>query len=301
MKGRYCHECGQDTRIRPRPLKDLAYEAFSETSPVDTKAARTLATLAVRPGTLLEAYRIGASSRYATPVQIFVIMTALFLTALTMTDVTIYQYVRQVIPGQEVVAAPDPDGVTVNVAGATEQTRWMQRRIEPDIDPRITVAIERAASQATTEADRQNLLYEMQSDREQAVITDRLASWLPNAIWLLMPLFAVLLMPFFGRGRLFLEHVVFALWAHSTVFALLILLAVANRFGAALPVWPVLPAYVLYGAVAASRYYGIDRLSAAWRVLAHMALYLLLVLAPAAVVVAITAMDFNAFMTFMRA
>jgi hypothetical protein len=301
LHGRYCHACGQDTRIRPRPLREMAYEAFSETSPIDGKAARTLAVLAVRPGRLLETYRAGASSRYATPVQIFVVMTALFLATLNLSDVVIYQYVRQSLPGRTVTARADPDGYTVHVDGAMEQERWMQRRVVPDIDPAITAAIQVAADRADNERDRQNLLYEIQADREQAVVSARLAAWLPNAVWLLMPLFALLLMPLFGRRRLFLEHVMFAMWAHATAFGLLILLALVNRAGAGMPVWPVLGAYLLYTTFAASRYYGISRISAAWRSLAHSVLYLVLVLAPAAIIVAATAMDIDAFMAFARA
>jgi hypothetical protein len=301
LRGRYCHDCGQDTRIRPRPLRTLAYEAFSETSPIDGKAARTVLTLAVRPGRLLETYRSGASSRYATPIQIFVVMTALFLAVLSFSEVVIYQYVRQVIPGQTVVARADPDGYTVHIEGAVEQERWMQRRVEPDIDPAVTAAIQAAADRAETERDRQNLLYEIQSDREQAIITARLADWLPNAIWLLMPLFAALLMPLFGRRRLFLEHLVFAMWAHATAFGLLIILALANRSGAGLPAWPLLGPYLLYATLAASRYYRLDRWSAAWRVSLHSLLYLSLVLLPAAILVAASAMDLDAFMAFLRA
>ncbi|RZJ41948.1 MAG: DUF3667 domain-containing protein, partial [Brevundimonas sp.] len=98
LMGRYCHLCGQDTLARPRPLRELAMEAFSETNLVDTRTARTMAALALRPGELLEAYRSGAGSRYATPIKIFVVMTALFLLVLNFSDVVIYQYVRQVEP-----------------------------------------------------------------------------------------------------------------------------------------------------------------------------------------------------------
>lgn len=301
LLGRYCYNCGQDTRVRPRPLKTLAYEAFSETSPIDGKAARTLLTLATRPGRLLESYRSGASTRFATPVQIFVITTALFLAVLNFSDVVIYQYVRETIPGQPVVARADPDGYTVHVDGAVEQDRWMQRRVVTDIDPAVTAAIQAAADRADNEKDRQNLLYEMQADREQAIITTRLADWLPNAVWLMMPLFAALLMPLFGRRRLFLEHLVFAMWAHATAFSLLMLLALANRFGAGLPAWPLVLPYLLYGTLAASRYYGLSRTSAAWRTLVHTVAYLLLVLLPTTLVVAASTIDPEPLMAFLRA
>ncbi|WP_262422186.1 hypothetical protein [Brevundimonas denitrificans] len=160
------------------------------------------------------------------------VVTALFLAVLNFSDVVIYQYVRHVEPGAQVTARADPDGYTVHVTGETDAELWMQRRVEPAIDPRIHAAMQEAADRATSELDRQNLLYEIQDDRQTARFSERLAAWLPNAIWLLTPLFALLLGRLFGRRRLFMEHLVFALWAHVTAFTLLMLLALANRFGA---------------------------------------------------------------------
>lgn len=302
LHGRYCHDCGQDTRARPRPLRQWAAEAFSEANLVDGRTARTLVALAVAPGRLLEAYRNGAGDRYQTPTKLFVVATALFLLTLNFADVQIYQYVARVVdPARPVVATPDPDGATVHLQNAVQGEVWMQRRVEPTIDPAVTAAIAAAAERAVTNADRQNLLYENQANREQATISERLADWLPNVLWLLMPMYALLLAPFFGRRRLLVEHLVFALWAHVMAFSLLILLALANKIGAAAPAWPLVIPYLGYFVLAASRYYGISRVQALWRGATHLGLYAGLALFPAALAVAISAMDLEAFVTFMLA
>jgi len=302
LAGRYCHACGQDALARPRPLRAWAAEAFSESSLVDGRTARTLVALAVRPGKLLEACRDGAGSLYQTPTKLFVVVTALFLLTLNFADVQLYQYVARVTdPERPVSARPDPDGATVHLDNATQGEVWMQKRVEPAIDPAVTAAIEAAARRAKTNTDRQNLLYENQSNREQALISERLAGWLPNAVWLLMPLYAVLLAPFFGRRRLMMEHLIFAMWAHVMAFSLLIALALANKFGARAPAWPLVLPYLGYFVLAASRYYGVGRLQALWRGAAHLALYVGLVLFPAALVVALSAMDLGALVAFILA
>ena len=302
LHGRYCHDCGQDTRARPRPLREWTAEAFSEANLVDGRTARTLAALAARPGRLLEAYRDGAGTRYQTPTKLFIVMTALFLLALNFADVRLYQYVAKVsAPSQPVVARADPDGVTVHLDNATERELWMQRRVDPPVDPAITAAIQAAADRAQTEADRQTLLYDMQANREQAIISERLAAWLPNMLWLLMPLYALLLAPIFGRRRLMMEHLVFAMWAHVMAFSLLIVLTLANKFGAAVPAWPLSIPYLGYFVLAASRYYAVSPFHALWRGAAHLALYVGLVLIPAMIAVHISAMDLEAFVAFLRA
>lgn len=302
LRGRYCHDCGQDTLARPRPLREWASEAFSETNLVDGRTARTLASLALRPGRLLEAYRSGAGSVYQTPTKMFVVLTALFLLTLNFADVDIYQYVAQPVRAdQPITARADPDGVTVYLTNVSQGERWMQRHIEPGIASAVTEALVTAARAATTNVDRQNLSYENVSNGEQALISERLAAWLPNALWLLMPLYAVLLIPLFGRRRLFMEHLVFGLWVHVLGFSLLIVLALANKFGAGAPAWPLAIPYLIYFTAAAGRYYTMSWHSALWRGVVHLGLYLVVVLMPAATVVAMTAMDLKAWFAFVMA
>lgn len=302
LHGRYCHECGQDAEARPRPLREWAEEAFSESNLVDGRTARTLIALASRPGRLLEAYRTAAGSRYQTPTKLFVVTTALFLICLSFADVALYQFVaRPIDVTRPVIARADPDGSTVHLDNAVQAELWMQRRVEPSVDPAVTEATDRAAARAVSERDRQNLLYENQNNRELAVVSERLADWLPNVLWLLMPLYALLLAPFFGRKRYLMEHLVFAMWAHVIGFGLLSLLALANKWGAALPAWPILAPYLLYFTAAARSYYGVSGAGALWRGVAHLAAYVCLGLIPAALAVLISAMNFAAFVAFISA
>lgn len=302
LQGRYCHACGQDSAAVPRPFLEWASEAFSETSLVDGRTARTFVALIRRPGRLLDAFRDGASSRYQSLTKMFVVATALFLLALSLSDVALYQYVvLREDPTRGVLAQPDPDGTTVHLTNVSQGELWMQKRVDTPIDPVVTEALHRAADAAGSERDRQNLLYEIQTNREQFVIGERLSGWLPNALWLLMPLYALLLAPLFGRQRLIVEHLIFAMWAHVMAFGMLALLAVANGFGARWQAWPLVLPLLVYLTVAASRYYALTWPRAAWRAVVHTGLYVVLVLMPAAVVVAITAMDLKAFGAFLAA
>jgi len=283
-------------------LREWVAEAFSESNLVDGRTTRTLLTLVTRPARLLQAYRTGAGSRYQTPTKLFVVATAVFLISLGFSDVALYQFVAQPVDAaRPVTARADPDGVTVHLENAVQSELWMQRRIEPSVHPAVTAAIDSAADRASSERDRQNLLYENQNNRELEVVSQRLADWLPNALWLLMPLYALLLAPFFGRKRYLMEHLVFAMWAHVLGFALLSLLALANKWGANLPAWPVLAPYLLYFTAAASSYYGVSWLGALWRGAAHLAAYTCLGLIPAALLVMISAMDLEAFLAFVAA
>ncbi|CAL1691775.1 hypothetical protein MMB232_01929 [Brevundimonas subvibrioides] len=302
LTGRWCHACGQDSRARPVPLRALVVEVATSYSPVDGKLARTLAVLVVRPGRLLEAYRSGAGSLYVTPLKLFVASTALFLSVLNFSDTTLVQYVWKVDRGgQAGPALYDPVSMEVKVQGATDGERWLQPKIEPAIDPEVTAAIQAAARAASDEPTRASMRYELVLNAEQADWAARLSGWLPNVLWLLMPVYAVFLIPFFGRRRLFLEHVIFAMWAHAVGFLLAMGLAGINAAGANLSAaWLVVP-YLAYFTIAAARYYAVAPVQAFWRGIVHLSLYVVLALMPAAVAILATVTDWPALIAWIEA
>jgi hypothetical protein len=279
----------------------MAMQVATSYSPIDGKLARTLAVLAVRPGRLLEAYRSGAGSLYVTPLNLFVAATALFLSVLNFSDTTFFQYVWKLDePGRAVHAVYDPETMDVSVVGATDEDRWLQPRINPAIDPEVTAAIETAARTATDEATRANMRLELAMNGEQEKLATRLSGWLPNVLWLLMPLYALGLIPLFGRKRLFLEHVIFAMWAHAIVFLLAMGMSAINSQGANLSAaWLGLP-YLAYFTAAAARYYGMSPAQALWRGVAHLIFYVFLVLLPTAFLILATVTDWGAWWAWFQ-
>ena len=302
LQGRYCHACGQDSRAKPAPLREMAVQVASSYSPIDGKLARTLAVLAVRPGRLLEAYRSGAGSLYVTPLKLFVAATALFLSVLNFSDTTFFQYVWKVDePGRAVHAVFHPETLEVTVDGATAEDRWLQPRIEPAIDPEVTAAIEAGARTEPTEAGRANMRYELVLNAEQEKLAARLSDWLPDVLWLLMPLYAVGLVPLFGRKRLFLEHVIFAMWAHAIAFLLAMGISAINARGANLSAaWLAVP-YLAYFTAAATRYYRMSPWQVLWRGVVHLIFYVFVVLLPTALLIAATVTDWSAYWTWFKA
>lgn len=292
LAGRYCHACGQDSQARPAPLLDMAKEVATSYSLIDGKLARTLAVLAVRPGRLLEAYRAGAGSLYITPLKLFVATTALFLAVLHFSDTRLYQFTWKVVPGQTVMVTRDPRVGNI-VTGAVQQNRWLQKRIEPAVDPAVTLALQQAAAAAKTPAERTSLASVIAGNPTEEKMAQRMSDWLPNVLWLLMPLYATLLIPLFGRRRLFLEHVIFAMWAHAISFVLMMTLAGINSLGANLPAVLLILPYLAYFTVAAARYYEMSPISALWRGVVHLTAYVLLVLLPVALAIYMTVVDWG--------
>jgi hypothetical protein len=302
LHGRYCHACGQDSRARPQPLRQMAVEVATSYSPIDSKLARTVAALAIRPGRLLDAYRRGAGSLYVTPLKLFVASTALFLSVMNFSSTTLYQYTWTVDePDAPLTVTYDRETYEVDIIGATEADRWLQPHVDTPIDSEVTAALEAAAASAPDAEEREAMRYEIVSNAEEAKMTERISAWLPNVLWLLMPLYALGLIPLFGRRRLFLEHVIFAMWAHAVAFLLAMGMAALNGRGANLNGGLLALPYLGYFTLAAARYYGMPWWQALVRGGVHLIFYVLLVLIPAAIIIYMTVMDWNAFWVWVNA
>jgi len=301
LQGRYCHACGQDTHAKPLPLRQMAVEVATSYSPIDGKMARTLAVLLTRPGRLLEAYRAGAGSLYVTPLKLFVATTALFLAVMNFSGTTLYQSTWRVVPGETPVATHDAEADEVTVAGADYQERWLQPQVERPVDPAVESAMRQAEQRASDRTARAAFRLERTGLRTEELMNQRVSAWLPNVIWLLMPLYAGGLALLFGRRRLFLEHVIFAMWAHAVGFLLMMAVAALNGRGLGLPPWVLIPPYLAYFTIAATRYYSVSLTSAIWRGSVHLVAYTLLVLLPVAFVIYLTGVDWTALGAWMVA
>ncbi len=269
----------------------MAHDVFGEYSPIDSKWARTAGALALRPGRILDAYRRGASSLYVTPLRLFIGAVALFLIVLATFDLSLYQFVWKAQPGARHVASVGADD-EIAVTGARWEDRWLQYRLSPAIDPQVTAAIARARDAARSPELRKLYADEIEANTTLERLSTRLTAWLPNMLWLLLPIHAWLLGRCFGP-RLFVEHAVVALWAHATAFILLILMAALNAAGANLIAGIVIIPYLGYLTTATARYYTLSWPQALMRSLLHTALYLLLVMLPATIVIYATVMDWS--------
>ncbi len=127
--------------------------------------------------------------------------------------------------------------------------------------------------------------------KDPAAINGPLSVWVPRMLFLLVPLFAAVLMAFYFRARkhyYYVDHLVFTLNYFCAAFVILLLTAGAIQI---LPGWIVgwatllaLGAYLL---LAMKRFYGQGWLRTTIKFAASMAIYLIFILGPAIVIVVV--------------
>jgi hypothetical protein len=204
-------------------VRVLGREFVEEYFSYDAKVWRTLKGLVVRPGFLTREYLAGRRARYLRPLRLYLTVSLAYFVAFNFlvergwspvhVNAAPAAPVRPAPPAQEAAARP-PRAPSSGLEGRLEQL--MERQWE-----------------------RVNALPKSQHER---VFAAGIGRHLPNAMFVLMPVFALLLRGLYARsGRGYAEHFVFALHLHAFVFAVgtaaLLVPSSGQTFGALAFVW----------------------------------------------------------------
>ncbi len=185
--GHYCPHCGQDAHIKvptaAKFLNDLVEKYFG----VEERLPLTLRLLFLRPGQMTVDYLEGRRQRYISPLRLYLAASVLFFVALSL------------VPGM---------AVKIGIGGVEITTLAVR---ESSI----------AAATGIAAIDNQVAHFMTWTlDERSHVLRDGMVRRAPQALLLLVPLFAGLLKLLY-RQRLYGEHLLFALHFHTLAFLLL--------------------------------------------------------------------------------
>lgn len=226
----FCPECGQRNAPRLVSVRRIVVEAIEDQLSVNGALPRTLGALLARPGHLTREYVAERIRRYVPPFRLYLLCSVLFFVAFPLSpDVQVVraQMERQMAKADSMQAAAVAEGRgaefrTVNLGldtvNASPWARPLQRHMQ-------------------RQQDRLNAMRPGESLRG---LFTAAVGHLPKVVFLVLPLFAVLLKALYlRRRRMYVEHFVFALHVHSFAF----LLGTVLLFTRGLHPW-VLPAAV---------------------------------------------------------
>ena len=284
LVGPFCHACGEENRARNLPMKDLLGNVLAESFNLEGRTFRTADAMMRRPGDLLVAFREGRSL-YTTPFKLFLIVSAAFFVFLVWSDVAIYQFLPVRSGAAQITAELVPNGV--RLVGGSLRDVFLFPRADGSVAQESIAALQgvRPGADVVQQSAIDDFI------RYQTAWTDlnaTLETWLPRLLWLLMPIYGLMLWPLFGTRRLLVEHFVFALWAHCLIFILLVLFATLNWVGLRLSFWLLAVPYLSYFVLAARRYYAVSTGGAAWRGAFHLLAFFVLAWVPISLTLAWT-------------
>ncbi len=214
LAGRFCHECGQEDEDRRIPFRKLVSEAFGEVLSFDSRFFRSIRPLLLRPGFLTQEYMAGRRVRYLPPFRFYLIVSVVFFAALALNQSRLIQVGASDLSAPVIIGIR-PDSTTTAALDTLTAGSESTTGAAPDTLAGLPGFLARTLAKASADEDRLN--------RE-------IRSALPRLMFLLMPLFALMLWLLHIRTRrLYIEHLVFALHLHTFAFLLLAVALLAGR------------------------------------------------------------------------
>ena len=193
IQGGFCSECGQSTTDFNLPVAEFASEFVSEAFSLDSRLRLTLKPLFFKPGEVPRAYVGGHRARFVPPIRLYVFASfAMFL-------------LMALGPG----IASDNINVEGGAASAGESTTADAN--EPEFGQRL----------------QDRLVGSLQRvDENRGSFNRDFFNRIAQSMILLLPAFALLL-KLVHRRRLYVHHLVFAIYHHSFVFFVVAFVALA--------------------------------------------------------------------------
>ena len=235
LAGEYCSRCGQRSGRRDLRFSDVTSELLGDLLDWDSRIWRTLVPLLFRPGYLTSEYMAGRRARYVPPLRLYLIISfILFLTLSFSSDFTIST--DGTVPGDASretgnTAAPTLDAevdraleelkATGVVIGDSKQQGSVSIELADESSPRWLQQLQQRAEEnaASLQAD-------------PGAFREALLEYLPQMMFLLLPLFALLLkFAYLLSPFHYLQHLVFSLNYHSFAFLLFLIGIAVERLG----------------------------------------------------------------------
>ncbi|MBV9773140.1 MAG: DUF3667 domain-containing protein [Gemmatimonadetes bacterium] len=267
--GNFCRNCGQARRDMNVSLREIVADFLEDQLALSARLPRTLAWLLFRPGLLTREYLAGRIARYLQPLRLYLMASvAFFLVLPYVADVRslggeIDRGMRkegaQAAPGAAKGVRGGPDTMVVLQRGTNRMTVTGPGimngekivRLPPMDTTRASPWLRPLMRRAKQQEERLNGMTPGEAIQVLAAGFEENA---PKAVFVLLPVFALLLKGLhLRRGRLYVEHFVFALHVHAFAFLLFtaMLLAPDGRLNLVLGLW-----FLAYLFLAMRRVYG---------------------------------------------
>ncbi len=276
--GKFCPECGQETRVALPTVRELMRDAAGHIVAFDSRLWRSLYSLLFRPGLLTVEYLHGRRKRYVRPARLFFVIAVLMFAVIRLVSNPIS------------ISAPSDTGVDAAANGTAETVAKPPKRLgssggQPPAEATIKLdngdeaELDEMARMLPAELrKRVDHFKRLTIDEKIEQINSGVFRFAPYAMVMLLPAFALLqkLSYLPGRRRYpqrpnrYAEHLVYG--AHLHAFAFLMIIAIVLMpvvmVRAALALW-----IVVYISRARRRVYGGNWLGGALRILGVALVY----------------------------
>jgi hypothetical protein len=243
LAGPFCARCGQRSTTFQRPVHEIAADVVVDYFGLEGKLWRSVVPLVFRPGYLTREYLAGRRVRYIRPVRMYLSLSLVFFFLLSLLGQNLSSTMSEGIAGDSggdvrigplgLVAADGVSQPAGDVPGAPAEAKVANGTDVPVPAPRAAVTARELLLGRVSLGDAIDLQNERLSAMDTRQLIEQLFTGtirnLPKAMFMLLPVFALLLkLLYVRRKRFYGEHLVFTLHTHAFMFIVFIgLLAMA--------------------------------------------------------------------------
>jgi hypothetical protein len=215
VTAKYCGECGQRVEHAMHSLWHFLSEATEDLTHADSRLWRTLVALLFKPGYLTCEFIAGRRASYLPPIRLYLVLSVLYFLIGSLTHqntnfvlVAPTDELRKEVLSNPNVAKRDLQHM---LAQSAEERR---QRADKECERLTYDTLRNACHRAVADGGRE--------------LVESYRHTLPRAIFLMVPLLALVLKPLYLRSRrYYVEHALFVLHDHACLFLLFSLLSIA--------------------------------------------------------------------------
>ena len=234
LAGDYCSQCGQRDTGKDLRFADLLSELVGALFTWDSRIWRTLVPLLVRPGFLTAEFMAGRRARYVPPLRLYLIISFALFLGLSFDSRSLVEEGGFVVYGEEAAEHLDPN----DLAKLEKLEQASGTDLNIDLGEGEGAAADMDAGLVDSDSPRwlQHLEQRLEGnagrvERDPQAFVDQLVEYLPQMMFLLLPVFALLLkLCYLFSPYHYLQHLLFSLNYHSFVFLLYLIGTAVERF-----------------------------------------------------------------------
>jgi hypothetical protein len=268
LLGPFCHQCGQAVRSPVREFFALLGDGTSQLVRPDGKLLQTLKTLYFRPGALVNRYLAGQRMQFVKPLKLYLSLSLLlFLLVKTSAAIDTALSPPETPVTQTAAVKPEPVAkpATSNTANEKPSPRNPDEFEASVSDEGVNLTVKGKPWHPKTNPAGIDWLPEWfnrwfnrklehidtaskQTSKDPSKLFDAMLAVLPTTMFMLVPIFALLLkILYFFKRRLYAEHLLASVQAHSFMFMSLIFITLLDIVGSLLPALSDLTSWVQAG------------------------------------------------------
>lgn len=240
----FCHHCGQENINVNLTFSELVRDFLGDMFTYDSRFYRTMLPLIFRPGFLTKEYFVGRRIRYVPPLRLYLFVSFILFLWLALVDK---------------VEVGEPPDFTV----AQENRERIISELQADDKPEWVITLADKTMQALA-----NVM------ANPAAFIDLISSRLPYLMFILLPIFALILwLHYCFSGLGYLRHLVLAFHFHTFVYTLFLVFSIIDEIVEWEYAWLIFIAINVYIAIALRRAYDSSRASAILKTLSILFFY----------------------------